>query len=79
MPLLDAADDVGVIVTITADVNVDSTRPEPSVTPVVKDVESIGEGDGAAEPDDEPDDGAGFELEPDAAGDEDGELDWLLL
>lgn len=40
----------GVMVKTTEDVKVDTTRPGPRVTPVVKDVESMTEGDGCEDP-----------------------------
>ena len=62
---------VGVIVTTTADVNVDSTRPEPSVIPVVSDVERINEADDDVEFEEPPEGEAEAEF---VAADDDDEL-----
>lgn len=77
LPDCDAATD-GVRVTTTADVNVDSTRPEASVTPVVKEVERMREVELAAEP---PEPEAEPELEATSVDDDcwDWLWDWLWI
>ena len=79
LPDCDAATD-GVRVTTTADVNVDSTRPEASVTPVVKEVERMREVELAAEPL-EPEPEAEPELEATSVDDDcwDWLWDWLWI